>query len=167
MGPRRRYRDETWRLACTGDARALDRVADALVQDEPDDSSYDAHRARAFALAIERRLEEALTQLNDGSTDDWPFPAAYAADVARVRYLAGDYDGALGALRLAVHGADRLDPALADLAVLVVAGAPELRLRAVRVVLGGGTAWQRLRNAVVTGVARADRDVSGGAMTGV
>jgi hypothetical protein len=64
-----------------------------------------------------------------------------------VRYLAGDYDGALAALQLAVHGADRLDPAIAELVSLVVARAPGLRMRAVKVVLGGGTPWQRLRNA--------------------
>ena len=65
-----------------------------------------------------------------------------------MRYLAGDYERSLGALQLAVHGADRLDPAVAELVADVVARAPGLRLRAVKVVLGGGTAWQRLRNAM-------------------
>jgi hypothetical protein len=151
------YGDETWRLARIGDARALARAADALVQHDPDDVSYDAHRARAFALAIEHRTGDALAQLNEGRSEDWPFPAVYAADVARVRYLAGDYEHALAALQLAVHGADRLDPAVAELAALVVARAPELRLRGVRVVLGAGTPWQRLRNAA--SVARAAEDM--------
>jgi hypothetical protein len=72
-----------------------------------------------------------------------------------VRDLAGDHERALGALRLAVHGADRLDPAIAELVALVVAGDPALRLRAVRVVLGGGTPLQRLRNAAAAATARA------------
>jgi hypothetical protein len=65
-----------------------------------------------------------------------------------VRYLAGEYEQALGALRLAVHGADRLDPAISELIAAVVKREPKLRLRAITVVLGGGSAWQRLRNAV-------------------
>jgi hypothetical protein len=71
-----------------------------------------------------------------------------------VRYLAGDYDASLGALRLAVHGADRLDPAIAELVAAVVAHAPKLRLRAIKVVLGGGTVWQRLRNAAAVASAK-------------
>ncbi|HEV7642039.1 MAG TPA: hypothetical protein VGO39_14330, partial [Gaiellaceae bacterium] len=72
------------------------------------------------------------------------------------RYLAGDYEHSLGALRLALHGADRVDPAVSELVAAVVAQAPKLRLRAIRVVLGGGTAWQRLRNAAA--VARLARN---------
>jgi hypothetical protein len=89
-----------------------------------------------------------------GWTEDWPFPAAYAADTARVRFLAGDYEHALGALQLAVHGADRLDPAISELIAALVARAPKLRLRAIRVVLGGGSAWQRVRNAAAAASAR-------------
>ena len=154
MSARRGYGDETWRLARARDAPALHRAADLLLQGEPGDLNYDGHRARAFALAIEHRVDDALAQLNEGWTEDWPFPAAYAADTARVRYLAGDHERALGALQLAVHGADRLDPAIAELVSLVVAGSPALRLRAVRVVLGGGTALQRLRNAAAAATAR-------------
>ena len=115
---------------------------------------YDAHRAKAFALATDGDVDAALAELNDGWTEDWPFPAAYAADIARVRFLAGDYESSLGALELALHGTDRLDPQIADLAAAVAVRAPRLRLRAVRVVLGGGTAWQRLRNAALTAAAR-------------
>jgi hypothetical protein len=154
MSPRRVFGDEAWRLARAGDATALRRAADLLLDGEPGGLRYDAHRARAFALALDGRVDEALAQLNDGWTDDWPFAAAYAADTARVRYLAGDYEQALGALALAVRGAEHLDPAVADLVTAVAARAPRLRLRAVKVVTTGGTPWQRLRNAAAAASAR-------------
>jgi hypothetical protein len=151
VGARRGYGDETWRLARAGDAAGLHRAADLLIEG---DLAYDGHRARAFALAVEGDADGALAQLNEGWTEEWPFPAAYAADTARVRYLAGDYERALGALQLAAHGVDRLDPAVAELVAAVVARAPKLRLRAMRVVLGGGTPWQRVRNAAAVVAAR-------------
>ena len=154
MTTRRGFGDETWRLAREADATALHRAADLLLAGDPGELNYDGHRARAFALALEDQVDDALAQLNEGWSEDWPFPAAYAADTARVRYLAGDYERALGALQLAVHGADRLDPAIAELVAAVVSRAPKLRLRAIRVVLGGGTAWQRLRNAAAAVSAR-------------
>jgi hypothetical protein len=151
---RRGFGDETWRLAKDADSAALHRAADLLLEGDPGGLFYDGHRARAFALAIEGNVDEALAQLNMGWTEDWPFPAAYAADTARVRFLAGDYEHALGALQLAVHGADRLDPAISELIAALVARAPKLRLRAIRVVLGGGSAWQRVRNAAAAASAR-------------
>jgi hypothetical protein len=156
VSTRRGYGDETWRLAQAGDSEALNRAADLLLEAGPGGLLYDGRRARAFALALDGRVDDALAELNDGWTEDWPFPAAYAADTARVRYLAGDYEHSLGALRLALHGADRVDPAVSELVAAVVAHAPKLRLRAIRVVLGGGTAWQRLRNAAT--VARLARN---------
>ena len=90
---RRGFGDETWRLARDRDLEGLRRVADLLV-----DVEYDGHRARAFALAVEGRADQALAELNDGWTEEWPFPAAYAVDVARVRYLTGHYEEALTAL---------------------------------------------------------------------
>jgi hypothetical protein len=161
------FRDEVWRLARAGDTEALRRASDLLLQGEPGGLDYDGHRARAFAFAVELRVDDALAELNQGWSDDWPFPAAYAADTARVRFLAGDDEGALGALRLAMHGADRLDPAVAELAALIVARSPGLRLRAIKVVLGGGSPWQRVRNAAAAATARAPRDASRGATTGV
>jgi hypothetical protein len=146
--------DETWRLARAADTAALHHAADLLLDGDPAGLRYEGHRARAFALALEGQVDDALAQLNDGWGDDWPFPAAYAADTARVRYLAGDYERSLGALRLAVHGVDRVDPSIAELVSAVVSQAPELRLRAIRVVLGGGTLWQRLRNAAAAALAR-------------
>jgi hypothetical protein len=151
---RRGFGDESWRLARDADTAALHRAADLLLAGDPAGLFYDGHRARAFALALEGRVDEALAQLNEGWTEDWPFPTAYAADTARVRYLAGDYEESLGALQLAVHGCDSLDPAIAELVTAVVAREPALRLRAVKVVLSGGTAWQRVRNAAATALAR-------------
>jgi len=139
---RRGYGDETWRLAVAGDAEALHRAADLLLGDD-NDLDYEAHRARAFALAVEGSREDALAQLNEGWTEEWPFPSAYATDVARVRYLAGDYDDALGALQLAVHGAERVDPDTAELTLACVRRAPRLWTRALRVVVRGGTTAQR------------------------
>ncbi len=154
MTVRRGFGDETWRLAQEQDSHALHRAADLLLDGDPGGLLYDGHRARAFALAIDGRVDDGLAELNEGWTEDWPFPAAYAVDTARVRYLAGDYEHSLGALQLAVHGADRLDPAIADLVAAVVSRAPKLRFRAVKVVLGGGTPWQRARNAAAALSAR-------------
>jgi hypothetical protein len=154
VAARKGYGDETWRLARAGDTAGLRRAADLLLDGDPGALDYDGHRARAFALALEGRVDDALAELNEGWTADWPFPAAYAADTARVRYLAGDYERSLSALQIAVRGAERLDPQVADLVSAVVAHAPKLRLRAVRVALGGGTTWQRLRNAAAVAAAR-------------
>jgi hypothetical protein len=150
----RGYGDEVWRLARQRDVAALRRASALLLEGDAGEHDYDGHRARAFAFAVDGRSDDALAELNKGWTEDWPFPAAYAADTARVWYLAGDYERALGALELAMHGADRLDPAVADLVRLIVAKAPRLRLRAVRVALGGGTPWQRLRNATAAATGR-------------
>jgi hypothetical protein len=151
---RRGFGDESWRLALAGDIAALYRAADLLLDGEPAGLFYDGHRARAFALALEGRVDDGLAELNEGWTEDWPFPTAYAADIARVRYLAGHYVQSLGALQLAVHGADRVDPAIASLASALVARAPALRVRAIKVLLSGGTAWQRVRNAAAVASAR-------------
>lgn len=154
VAARRRYGDETWRLARAGDAAGLERAADLLLEGDAGDLDYEGRRARAFALALAGSVDDALAELDEGWTDDWPFPAAYAADTARVRYLAGDYEGSLCALQLAVRGAERLDPQVADLVSAVAAHGAKLRLRAVRVALGGGTMWQRLRNAAAVAAAR-------------
>jgi hypothetical protein len=140
------YGDETWRLAVEGDVEALRRVGDLLSGDG--DISYDGHRARAFACAVGGEMEDALAELNEGWTEEWPFPAAYAADVARVRFLGGDYPHALDALRLAVRSADVLDPAVPELTLQCVERAPETWVRAVRIALAGGSPWQRVGNAL-------------------
>jgi hypothetical protein len=139
---RRGFGDETWRLALEGDTAALYRAAELLLGD-PDDLDYDAHRARAFALAVEGERDHALDELNEGWTEEWPFPSAYATDVARVRYLAGDYEDALGALQLAVRGAERIEPGVPQLASDCVRRSPGLWTSALRLALAGGTASQR------------------------
>jgi hypothetical protein len=134
---RRGLGDEMWRVALEGDVGFLHRTADLLVDD------YEAHRARAFALAVEGDPDRALAELNEGWTEDWPFPSAYAADVARVRCLAGDYEDALGALQLSVRGSHRIEPGVPELAGECVRRSPRLWTRALRVALAGGTASQR------------------------
>jgi hypothetical protein len=153
VSDRRGYRDEVWRLARVGDVVGLRRAADLLLEGSVG-LEYDGHRARAFADALEGRVEEALAELNAGRGEQWPFAAAYAADVARLRYLAGEYEESLGALRVALRGAERADPQVVELVSAVAAQAPGLRVRAVRVALAGGTTWQRLRNAAAAAAAR-------------
>jgi len=159
---RRRYGDETWRLAVAGDAAGLHRVADLLLG-ESEEESYDGHRARAFAHAVEGRTAAALEQLNEGWTEDWPFPSAYAADIARVRFLGGDYTEALEALHLSVRGADRVDPAVSALAAAAVRGDRRLVRPALRVAFAGGTPRQRLATAgrVLAARVRATRGSGG------
>jgi hypothetical protein len=139
---RRAFGDETWRLALAGDTSSLHHAADLLLGEEGD-LDYEAHRARAFALAVEGERDHALAELNEGWTEEWPFPSAYATDVARVRYLAGDYEDALGALRLAVRGAERIEPGVPELASDCVRRSPRLWPSALRLALAGGTASQR------------------------
>ena len=150
---RRAYGDETWRLALAGDVAGLHRVAD-LLQGEAAEESYDAHRARAFALAVEGCAPRGLEELNEGWTEEWPFPSAYAADIARVRFLAGEYAGALDALHLALRGADRLDADAARLAKECVRRDKRLMRRALVVASAGGTPWQRLATAASVLAAR-------------
>lgn len=151
MRERRGFADESWRLALAGDTVALDRAAALLDRDEP---TYDGHRARAFALSVRGDVDGALAELDDARTEDWPFRAAYAADIARVLYLGGAWERSLEALREAARGSDRLDPTVADLVVAVVRRAPRLRLRGLRVVLEAGTPLQRLRNAAAVATVR-------------
>jgi hypothetical protein len=145
---RRGFGDESWRLAQAGDGAGLHRAADLLLEGDTGDLRYDGHRARAFALALEGRVEDALAALNAGWTRDWPFPSAFAADTARVRLLADDPERALQALALATRGADRLDPGVPELLAEVALRAPRLRGRVLRVALGGGTLRLRLRLAL-------------------
>jgi hypothetical protein len=141
---RKGFGDDTWRLAVAGDVPALEQAAALLRLGSDEDFGYDGHRALAFARAVEGQVGEALAELNAGWTRDWPFPSGYAADIARVRYLGGDYRQALDALRLAARSADVLDPAVPELAAACVARAPATWPRALLVALAGGSAAQRL-----------------------
>jgi hypothetical protein len=143
---RRGFGDETWRLARAGDAEALQRAGDLLLA-EPLDLAYEGHRARAFALAVEGDAAGALHVLNAGWTDEWPFPAAYALDVARVRYLVGDYEHALDAIRLALRGAERVDGSTAELAKSCVRHRRSLWPKALASVTAGGSVWIRVAGA--------------------
>ncbi|HEY0417826.1 MAG TPA: hypothetical protein VGC78_15710 [Gaiellaceae bacterium] len=148
----RAFGDEIWRIALRRDVAALRRAA-ALLEREAPEPTYDAHRALAFALAVEGRAEEALAHLAAGATEGWPFAAGLAVDQARVWHLAGDGARALAALDEAARGADRTDPAVVELASLVVSREPGLRRRALAIVLSGGTAWQRVRGAAAVAAA--------------
>jgi hypothetical protein len=148
LADRRGYGDETWRLALARDSGALHRAADLLLDGDPGDLNYNAQRARAFAIAVDGRVDDALAQLNEGWTEEWPFPAAYAADIARVRFLVGDYATALDALQLSVRGAVRLEPAVVELTLECVRHQKGLWRRGLRVALSGGTPGQRLLTAL-------------------
>jgi hypothetical protein len=65
---------------------------------ERDQAEYGERRRRAFRLAVEGRCDAALAELTEGWTETVPKPGDYVADVARVRYLVGDYEHALVAL---------------------------------------------------------------------
>ena len=65
-------------------------------------SLYDREREHAFELALRGEEQAALQTLAAGCTFEWPFAAAYAFDVARIRLLAGYPEGALIALWLEV-----------------------------------------------------------------
>jgi len=108
---------------------------------------YEAHRARALVLAARGRPDEALSELNEGWTDDWPLPAVYLTDVARVHLLAGRYAQAIEALHLAVRGTEHAEPEVPALACECVRNAPELWRRALELAFAGGTVSQRTRTA--------------------
>lgn len=146
MSRRTEFGDGTWRLALEGDVAGLDRAAGLLIGGDGE-LDYDGHRARAFARAVEGDVDDALAELNEGWTDEWPFPSAYATDVARVYYLAGDERQALEALLLAARSAEVLDPSVPALAVDCVRRAPAARRAALRVAFAAGRPWQRLRAA--------------------
>ena len=148
MSARRGFGDETWRLALEGDSEALRRAAEMLLGDAEEPGGelyYEGRRARAFALAVEGRREEALEELHRGWTEEWPLPAAYATDVARVGLLAGDHASALNGLRLSVRGADRLDYAVPEVAAECVRRSRRLCLQALRLASARGTPSQRAR----------------------
>jgi hypothetical protein len=134
MSIRRGFGDETWRLARARDRAGLDHAA-ALLLDEGE-LEYEGHRARAFRLAVDARAADALEELNEGWSEDWPSPAAYATDVARIHFLAGNAAHALTALQLDVRSAAHFD-GLADLALACVRTEPRLWRAALHVVAGG------------------------------
>jgi hypothetical protein len=115
---------------------------------------YEAHRARAFALARGGSADAALAELNRGWGDEWPDPPSYMADVAEVRLLAGEPPEALEALRLAVRGAAHLEPRVPRLAGDCVRARPQLWRQAVRLAAEGGSVADRVRVAFAVSRAR-------------
>ena len=61
---------------------------------------YERRRLEAFRLAVDGGRDDALIELTHGWSDLAPPPSLYLADVARVHYLAGDYEAALIAIDL-------------------------------------------------------------------
>jgi hypothetical protein len=142
---RRGFGDETWRLAEAGDAAALARAA-ALLGDG-DDGEYEGRRAAAFRLALEGRTQEALAELNEGWSDDWPPPSAYALDVARIHFLAGDTNRCLTAIELELRGLSRWD-GVGALVVASVRRDPRCWRRAFGLVLRAERGPRKLRSAL-------------------
>jgi hypothetical protein len=149
MSARRGFGDETWELARAGDDVGLERAASLLLTD-PGELEYEGHRARAFRFAVEGNAVAALAELNQGWSEDWPSPAAYAVDVARIHFLAGDCAKALTALRLDVRTASHLD-GLSGLLADCVRREPALWRSALSIALAGDS---RLRAASAVLAAR-------------
>ena len=118
-----------------------------------DEADYVARRMRAFRLAVDGRCDDALAQLTEGWTDKLPKPGDYISDVARVRYLAGEYEEALGALDI-VRGeiVDEMTP----LAIDCVRRDPRLWRAALPVVARRGSPVDRGRAAWAVVRARLD-----------
>jgi hypothetical protein len=146
MSVRRGFGDEIWRLAESRDAAGLDRAAALLLRD-PEGFEYEGHRARAFGHAIAGRTPEALEELNEGWTEEWPSPAAYATDVARIHFLAGDCAKALTALRLDVRSATQWD-GLTELVAACVRADPAQWRNALSIATAGETGAGKARAAL-------------------
>jgi hypothetical protein len=140
---RRGFGDQAWDLAQNGDIAALERAAELHLR-HATGVEYEGHRARAFAFAVEGRAGEALARLNEGWSDEWPTPAAYAADVARIHFLAGDCAAALTALQLDLRALEHID-GVTEFAVTCARRDPSVRRRALRVALRGTRGFDKLR----------------------
>jgi hypothetical protein len=132
---RRGFGDQAWELAQRGDVTALEGAAYLHLRD-PSGIDYEGYRARAFSLAVRNRADEALTALHEGWTEEWPTPAAYATDVARIHLLAGDCEKALTALQLDLRTIDHIE-GLTEFAVACTQRHPALWWRALRLAMHG------------------------------
>jgi hypothetical protein len=142
---RRAFGDQAWELAQQGDVTALEGAAYLHLR-EPSGIDYEGYRARAFSLAVRNRVAEALAALNEGWTEDWPTPAAYATDVARIHLLAGDCAKALTALQLDLRTIEHID-GLTEFAVMCTRRDPDLWRRALRLAMHGKRGLRRYRAA--------------------
>ena len=114
-------RDEITKLAVVGDTVGLRRVADRLPATV--DASYDRHRARAMALALEGKSDQAVAELNAGAADRLQDPSTVAADFAELRLLAGDPRAAVDALAYGLTAPPARGPRRALAGALAGAGA--------------------------------------------
>jgi hypothetical protein len=121
------------------------------------EGDYVERRRRAFGLAVDGRCDDALAELTEGCSEALPEPRDYVADVARVRYLAGDYEEALGALDI-VRGA--VNEEMTPLAIDCVRRDPRLWRTALPVVVRRGSPVDRGRAAWAVVRARLSSTVS-------
>ena len=105
---------------------------------------YGERRRRAFRLAVDGDRRAALAELTEGWTEAVPNPGDYVADVARVRYLAGDYEQALVALGIVRGDVSR---EMAPLAIDCVRRDRRLWRAALPIVLRRGSPVERGRAA--------------------
>ena len=129
------------------------RAASELHLRDPTGIEYEGHRAKAFALAVDGRAGEALALLNDGWSDEWPTPAAYATDVARIHFLAGNCAAALTALQLDLRTLDHLD-GVTEFAATCARRDPSVRRQALRVAVRGARGLRKLTAATAVLSAR-------------
>ena len=152
MTVRRGFGDQAWELAQKGDVAALEGASYLHLRD-PSGIEYEGYRARAFSLAVRNRVPEALSSLNEGWTEEWPTPAAYATDVARIHMLAGDCTAALTALQLDLRTIDHID-GLTDFAVACTRRDPSLWWRALRLAMHGERGFRKYGTALAVVRAR-------------
>jgi hypothetical protein len=96
---------------------------------------YERRRLEAFRLAVDGGRDDALIVLTHGWSGLAPPPSLYLADVARVHYLAGDYEAALIAIDLnRAHGALEQEALVLD----CVRREPRLWRAAARIALSTG-----------------------------
>jgi hypothetical protein len=143
---RRGFGDEIWRLAEAGDVGGLDSAA-ALLLHDPEGFEYEGHRALAFRHALQGRTAQALQELNEGWSEEWPTPSAYATDVARIHFLAGDCAKALTALSLDVRSATQWD-GLTELVAACVKKDRALWREAIGIATAGETGTRKARAAL-------------------
>ena len=110
-------------------------------REQPD---YGERRRRAFRLAVDGECDAALAELTEG-TETAPNSGDYVADVARVRYLVGDYEQALVALDVVRGDVNR---EMTPLAIDCVRRDRRLWRNALPIVVRRGSALERGRAAL-------------------
>jgi hypothetical protein len=147
-----RFGDQVWELAQRRDVAGLERAAALHLRDESG-IEYEGYRARAFALAVQGRTNEALQALNEGWTEEWPTPVGYSMDVTRVHYLSGNARKAIAALQLDLRTFAQL-PGAVELAAACARLDPRVKKEALRVVRHTSSGTERLRAMLAVAFAR-------------